>query len=222
LLGTGGQTNILYFMKKRFILLTMLAMFFAIITVSCDKDNNSSNPPVNNDGGNNGGGGDNGSNFVIGQSYQGGKIAYIDNTGKHGLIAAPEDQSTGIQWYNGSYFLVDTETSIGTGKNNTSRIVQMQGEGSYAAKICYDLVLGGYDDWYLPSKDELNELYENRLEIGGFDYTGIYWSSSEGGPNDYGSYSNAWYQSFSNGTQYGNTKYTSKDYTYRVRAVRAF
>ena len=213
----------------------MLAMFFALCTVSCDKDNNSSNPPVNNDGGNNGGsdngngnnggndngndnnggGGDNVSNFVIGQSYQGGKIAYIDNTGKHGFIAAPEDQSTGIQWSNGSYFLVTTETSIGTGKNNTSRIVQMQGEGSYAAQICYDLVLGGYDDWYLPSKDELNELYKNRLEIGGFDYTGVYWSSSE---ND--NY-NAWNQRFSDGYQ-ANYYSTNKNFAYRVRAVRAF
>jgi len=106
----------------------------------------------------------------VGQSYQGGIIAYVDDTGKHGLIAAPSDQSAGIQWYNGSYFLVTTGTEIGTGKNNTDRIVQMQGDGAYAAKLCHDLVIGSYNDWFLPSKDELNMLYQNRLEIGGFDY----------------------------------------------------
>ena len=152
-----------------------------------------------------------GSGLEIGQEYQGGIIAYLDATGKHGLIAAPEDIGT-AQWYSGQVSLVTTGAEIGAGKSNTTRIVQLQDSSSYAARLCDDLVLNGYDDWFLPSKDELNLLYQHRLEIGGFDYTGIYWSSTEE------SYNTVWYQYFGNGYQYYYYKY----YACKVRAVRAF
>ena len=153
------------------------------------------------------------SESFVGDFYQGGIVVWVDETGEHGLIAAPEDQNIGIQWYNGSYISTGaTGTSIGTGQSNTTKIVQMQGSGSYAAKLCDDLILNGYDDWFLPSKDELNILYQNRVLIGGF-APDVYWSSSEL------NYLNAWYQPFNNG--YQNYNYY-KDITYRVRAVRAF
>ena len=73
-----------------------------------------------------------------------------------------------------------TGTAIGTGQANTTAIVTTQGAGSYAAQLCNDLTVGGYNDWFLPSKDELDLMYENLYlqEVGGFtdDY---YWSSSE-------------------------------------------
>ena len=153
----------------------------------------------------------------VGMHYQGGIIAYIDATGKHGLIAAPKDQSTGIKWDNGDIIIETgaTGTAIGTGKSNTKKIVQAQGQGNYAAKLCYDLSLNGYSDWYLPSKNELNILYKNRELIGGFfiDCDNCYWSSSET------KYGNARGQDFNNGRLYGST---GKNYTGRVRAVRAF
>jgi hypothetical protein len=108
---------------------------------------------------------------AIGQPYRGGILAYVlqpadpgyDANVTHGLVAAPEDQSDGIPWYNGSYVVTNaTGTAIGTGNANTNTIVTVQGAGSYAARLCYDLVLNGYSDWYLPSLDELHKLFVNR------------------------------------------------------------
>ena len=151
--------------------------------------------------------------LAVGLYYQGGIIAYLDDTNLHGLIAAPEDQSTGIQWYDGNSIVTDaTGTTIGTGQSNTKAIVQAQGLGAYAAKLCDDLVLNGYSDWYLPSKDELNMLYQNRHLIGGLS-DAYYWSSSENTNSIY-----AWCQYFANG---GQTN-VNKNFICRVRAVRTF
>ena len=159
--------------------------------------------------------------LTVGQTYQGGKIAYILQAGDpgydanvvHGLIAAPTDQNnTGIRWYDGdSTKIGETGKVIGTGNTNTNKIVTNQGAGSYAAKLCSDLVLDGYSDWYLPSKDELNKLYINKAVVGGYS-NADYWSSTEG------VYYGAWYQHFGNGYQ----NYFSKDVALYVRAVRAF
>jgi hypothetical protein len=95
---------------------------------------------------------------------------------------------------------------------NTNTIVSNQGVGSYAAKLCYDLILGGYSDWYLPSNDELNKLYLNKAVVGGFG-NNLYWSSTEQDSH------NAWGQIFENGEQYSQYR---KYYTQYVRAVRTF
>ena len=77
-----------------------------------------------------------------------------------------------------------------------------------AMKACADLG----DGWRLPTKDELNMMYENKDKIGGFT-NDFYWSSSELDINA------AWGQSFSNGFSTNGGKYGSENY---VRAVRAF
>ena len=90
-----------------------------------------------------------------------------------------------------------------------------QGEYEWkeAKKACEELSLNGYDDWFLPSKDELNLMYENlhKKGLGGFtDYN--YWSSSESNNNG------VWFQRFESGNQDFSVKYGY----YMVRAVRAF
>jgi hypothetical protein len=153
--------------------------------------------------------------FCIGQLYQGGIIFYIDGTGQHGLIAAPTDLPGTISWTNGN--LVSTgaqNVQIGYGNSNTNQIVSVFGNtGSYAAKLCLDLSLNGYSDWFLPTKDELNQMYLHKSNIQGFDEIGEYWSSSEA-VDGY----NVWYQYFFSGSQLTQDRYTNL----HVRAVRQF
>ena len=166
--------------------------------------------------------------LTIGKTYQGGKIFYIlvdgdlgyDANVQHGLIAATVDQGTGIQWYNGSYTTTGaTGTAIGTGLDNTNKIIASQGNtGSYAAKLCRDFRGGGYTDWYLPSKDEIYKLYLNRTAIGGFS-DNYYWSSTETGFSpSLNYYYSAYDQRFISGDQSAGPKELAED----VRAIRSF
>ena len=162
----------------------------------------------------------------IGQSYQGGKVAYIlvkgdpgyDVNTQHGFIAATSDQTVpeiGIKWDRGTYTITGaTGTAIGTGFSNTNKIIASQGEPAitYAAGLARAYTGGGYTDWYLPSKDELEKLQSNKGTIGDF-YNFYYWSSSEVDE------SKAWFQFFWNGRQYQNVKGELRPL---VRAIRSF
>jgi len=152
--------------------------------------------------------------FYVGLKYGGGIIFYVDATGKHGLIAALSDQST-VVWAILAYqstSVSGTLTTIGSGSANTDKIIAQNGAGTtYAAGLARSYNGGGYTDWFLPSKDELNLMYTLKTVIGGF-INNNYWSSSEY------NYANAWGEYFLNGQQDD----LPKSYGVNVRAVRAF
>jgi len=178
-------------MKNNSLLFGIILIISAIFLTNCKKDKK----------------------IEIGQKYEGGIIFYIDGTGKHGMVCAESDQSSNMQWWNGTYITINaTGTAVGTGNSNTNAIVSAQGNGNYAAKICYDLTLNGYSDWYLPSIDELYELCKNQLAVG-LTPCNYYWSSSE--------YNNehAWRQGFCAGYF---QEYSFKEGKVNVRAVRSF
>ena len=168
-----------------------------------------------------------GGNFThyIGEKYGGGVIFHLwkDNAGvEHGLIVALTDQSTSQAWSNVTSAAIGTSAqSSWDGLSNSNSIVGQAGHTSSAAKLCLDLVSGGQSDWYLPSIQELNMLWNNYYtvtralsQISGATQlsNSAYWSSSEYG----GSY--AWYFGFYD----GNTHLGNKNNTNCVRAVRAF
>jgi len=150
--------------------------------------------------------------FYIGQSYGGGIIFYIDNTNQHGLISAPTDQTGSLYWCLYTTDLNGADgTILGTGYQNTIDIKSGCPNGQ-AAYVCYNSTLGGYNDWYLPSKDELLLLYQKKSIVGGFS-TASYWSSSEFDANS------AWEVYFFNGNPSTLNKGVSSVY---VRPIRSF
>lgn len=168
-----------------------------------------------------------GGNFThyIGEEYGGGVIFHLwkDNAGvEHGLIVALTDQSISQAWSNVTSAEIGTSAqSSWDGLSNSNSIVGQAGHTSSAAKLCLDLVSGGQSDWYLPSIQELNMLWNNYYtvtralsQISGATQlsNSVYWSSSESNDNY------AWYFSFGN----GNASNASKGNTNYVRAVRAF
>ena len=159
-------------------------------------------------------------NLAVGQSYQGGIIAYIFVSGDngyvagqtHGLIATSTNQSTGAQWGCSGTSITGTNTILGTGLANTNAIVNVCTTTTIAAALCNNLVSGGYSDWYLPSRDELNKLYLNKTAIGGFSNVS-YWSSSQVGTTT------AWSINFTTGI---SSSTSTKSTLMSVRAIRKF
>jgi hypothetical protein len=191
--------------------------------------------------------------LAVGDLYGGGRVAYVLKSGDpgyvagqtHGLIAALTDLTPappwGVAWSNFTDSLVGSAaqgTALGTGRANTTAIVSQtidtQNCIGGAAYACANLVAGGYDDWYLPSKDELDKLYvtyvrsmnaEGSHDLG-FNPSGnyqAYWSSSELPAGDLGLVL-AWYQYFDTdpapGADLQNTHYKTQEFS--VRAVRSF
>lgn len=152
--------------------------------------------------------------FSIGQSYGGGIVFYVDSTQKHGFVVSKISQGTAVPWSNGSTVVTNASgSSLGWGQENTTAIVSALGDGNYAASLCKKMVINGYDDWYLPSKEELHLIYQQKAQGKLSNLSNdFYWSSTEV------SATMAWSQSFSNGAN-GST---DKSGNYAVCAIRSF
>lgn len=155
----------------------------------------------------------------IGLNYAGGIIFYMLSDGT-GLVAADTDQSEGAPWgCMGIAIDGANGVSIGSGLQNTLDIENQCTDLGTAADICAKLILNGYTDWFLPSKDELAEMYskigqganEGNENIGGFG-NAYYWSSTQFGLN----------MARSLIFQTGLVVNNDKDANFRVRAIRAF
>jgi hypothetical protein len=157
-----------------------------------------------------------------GQIGPGGGIVFFDNGNNSGglryLECAPNDQSAGIQW-GCSGTLIGSTNGSGAPDSMTNRIVAGCNETSFAAKECYNLVLGGKSDWYLPNNIELTFMHFNlyNKNLGNFS-ANLYWSSDEVNS------SQASALDFGNGQQMGTVFSTNQDKTsnFRVRAIRAY
>jgi hypothetical protein len=122
----------------------------------------------------------------VGDNYQGGKVAYILASGdpgyetniQHGLIITKDDISSGAEW--GCYGILITggsESAIGTGNQNTIDIMAGCATSGIAARLCGNLINGGYSDWFLPSKDEFEKIWLNKDKLGIIGNS--YWTSTQ-------------------------------------------
>ena len=167
--------------------------------------------------------------YVVGMQAEGGIVFYVDETGQHGLVAALEDLTEdatidsegnpGYQWGCFATWLSGADgQAIGTGYQNTLDIVAGCSETPIAASEALAYESEDYSDWYLPSLDELNEMYNtignggSEGNIGSFS-SNWYWSSSES--NNYGAYD----VNFGDGS---TGSFSSKTKIVRVRVIRSF
>jgi hypothetical protein len=142
--------------------------------------------------------------FFVGEQYGGGIVFYVDRSGRHGLIASPTNLSSAKPWGCSGMLIANSSPVLGAGPSNTASVSMNCSDSSTAAISCELSNIDGYDDWFLPSKDELNI-------IGGF-ISYYYWSSTEISGSD------AWYQNFADGLQFS----TDKASYLLVRPVRRF
>ena len=151
-----------------------------------------------------------GTGFTNTGSPTGGKCHYLE-VATNGSSPAWTDAT--YAWSGNTITSIGTtSTAIGSGYMNTLAMISQDNTINKAGTIAHGFTGGGLTDWYLPSKDELNQLYSARTQVGGLGGL-FYWSSSE---SDNG---NSWLQDFSDSF---NQSASSKNGSNTVRPVRAF
>jgi len=133
----------------------------------------------------------------------------------HYLEVAPENVEIRLRWSTATNRqnvpnVAGTSQVIGSGRQNTALILAVDVTAP-AALACRNLSNNRLNDWFLPSRNELNQLYRNRVLVGNLE-TGFFWSSSQ---YNFGK-AFAHYIEFN--IQYEGYKDNVKD----VRPVRAF
>ncbi len=158
--------------------------------------------------------------YAIGDFAQGGVVFWVNPTGKHGKVVNIYN-IVGVKWSNiDNVSIGGPALSFINGAGNTVAIIMQSGQTFSAAQHCSNLSYSGYDDWYLPSRDELNQVYANKVAInttanlnGGESFAdNFYWSSSEFSSDS----------SVSIDFMDGTIGTANKANTYWVRAIRSF
>jgi len=151
----------------------------------------------------------------IGENYQGGRIFWLSTDGKKGLIAAVEDTALSAIYSrlsgSSNYSTGATGKAIGTGQSNSTLMLANSAAAGGAVKFCDEFTIDGFDDWFLPSEDELIALHFRRYEVGNF-ANKTYWSSREWD----------WQQAVCISFSDGAAHISKKNNSFSVRAIRAF
>lgn len=109
----------------------------------------------------------------------GGFVFYNDTTNKLFYEAAPADVGANVIWSTNESVTSATGTAIGTGNSNTTLIADNVAAGASAADTVKALTTSGYSNWFLPSSDEISQIYTNIRDIGSFTAGVYYWTSTE-------------------------------------------
>lgn len=105
---------------------------------------------------------------------------YMEVGRSYGGLPAAGEEWTNPFWSNLlNQDLGTTEIAIGTGKHNSLKIVTQEGHTDSAAKRCFDLEDGGFNDWFLPSNEELQKVGDSIHAQGLGDFGWDYWTSTE-------------------------------------------
>lgn len=158
----------------------------------------------------------------VGDSYEGGAVAYLFISGDpgyisgecHGIIVSTVDLvSTNLWGCDGTDLSGASGTALGTGLQNTIDIITGCTTSGIPAKLCYDYSSSGYSDWSLPSKNELAKIQDSKAILGIANNS--YWSSSEVNAGS------VWAENFS-GAGVQNTVNKTAAVPLYVRAIRYF
>ena len=154
----------------------------------------------------------------------GGLIFFIDEADEFSwdyLEAAPvSTEIINKEWGSFGSEIGGTGTAVGDGKPNTAIIVTALDAipvSDKFAQLCRDLTVGDYSDWFLPSKDELDLMYQNLYleNVGSYTDTGAFYLSSSEIDSMV-----VWRRDFSDVA--GDPGGYKDTYSYMVRAARAF